>query len=303
MAHDFVDLFAGCGGWDVAAHALGRTVLGVELWEPAIRTRQEAKLDTWISGNVLDCDPCGPGLAAHSLIASPPCQTFSSAGKGVGRAEIKRLQSAVLGWNNYADLDEGAALTLEPLRWVRRRLESGLPYRAVLLEQVPQVQPIWDAYAAVLERLGYSVWTGVLSVENFSVPQTRKRAILLASQEKTMSDPMHTCAKPIAWNEALGITNPLAVLESNYKGGSSKPEGGKWPLGIRAFGQPSFTITGKLHKIRVLDQVTRLTPAQSGMLQTFPADFPWQGTLSDQSLQAGNAIPVAFAEALLLHIL
>jgi DNA (cytosine-5)-methyltransferase 1 len=42
------------------------------------------------------------------------------------------------------------------------------------------VAPLWEACARVLRRCGYSVATGVLRAEQYGVPQTRQRAILVA---------------------------------------------------------------------------------------------------------------------------
>jgi DNA (cytosine-5)-methyltransferase 1 len=92
-------------------------------------------------------------------------------------------------------------------------------------------------------------------------------------------------------------------MESNYRGvvnGRTHTEDGRWELGRRDFGQPSFTITGRAPKIVVPGHsTTRLLPAQMGVLQTFPADFPWRGNLGQQRLQAGNAIPPVLAYVIL----
>lgn len=38
---------------------------------------------------------------------------------------------------------------------------------------------------------------------------------------------------------------------------------------------------------------------EAGILQTFPAGYPWQGTKSDQYLQVGNSVPPLMARAVL----
>jgi DNA (cytosine-5)-methyltransferase 1 len=76
---------------------------------------------------------------------------------------------------------------LEPLRWA-----LDLKPEWVALEQVKEAQPIWDLVAVTLQGRGYSVWTGVLSAEQYGVPQTRKRSILIASRVRTVGPPEPT---------------------------------------------------------------------------------------------------------------
>jgi site-specific DNA-cytosine methylase len=72
------DLFAGPGGWDVAAAALGLDVTGIELDDYACATRRAAGLRT-VQDDVSAMNPRAFG-GVEGLIASPPCQAFSMAG-------------------------------------------------------------------------------------------------------------------------------------------------------------------------------------------------------------------------------
>ncbi|GGW34696.1 DNA cytosine methyltransferase [Streptomyces galilaeus] len=78
--------------------------------------------------------------------------------------------------------DERTGLVLQPLWWViERTRRPGLePFEAVILEQVPAVMPVWEKYAEVLTTLGYRTRTQLMFTEAFGVPQTRKRAVLMA---------------------------------------------------------------------------------------------------------------------------
>lgn len=189
-----VALFAGPGGSCLGAHANGIQPLGIEWDEQACATRIAAGLPTR-QADVAALDPMDFGPIT-GLIATPPCQAFSMAGKGVGRdhvpAIVDCLRDLAQGVDSRAKhnatcADDRAMLVVEPLRWA-----LALRPRWIALEQVPPVLPIWDVMADHLRELGYSVWTGVLSAEQYGVPQTRRRAFLIASLDGTVQPPEPT---------------------------------------------------------------------------------------------------------------
>ncbi len=187
--YDAEDLFAGPGGWDEAGKNLGLKILGYEWDATACLTRRAAGHPT-VEGDVRDSSPLP---YTKGLIASPPCQTFSTAGKGSGREEMAKVTEAVLAVDLGATFaDERTGLVLEPLGWAYQRYEEGNPYEWLAFEQVPTVLPIWEAYAEVLRSIGYNVWTGCLQAEMFGVPQTRKRAFLIARLHQPVSPPVPT---------------------------------------------------------------------------------------------------------------
>ncbi|MFJ2514782.1 DNA cytosine methyltransferase [Streptomyces griseoviridis] len=83
--------------------------------------------------------------------------------------------------------DERTGLVLTPLWWVieRSRRPGSDAYEAVVLEQVQAVMPVWEKYAEVLTTLGYRTRTQLMLTEAFGVPQTRKRAVLMARLGET----------------------------------------------------------------------------------------------------------------------
>jgi DNA (cytosine-5)-methyltransferase 1 len=201
MGRRVIDLFAGIGGGDVAARTLNMDPLGIELDDAACETRNVAGLRT-LQADVaalhpVDFAPC------HGLIGSPPCQAFSMAGKGAGRVAIPHYWRAIerMVRREPVDLEEldrrcadpRAHLVLEPLRWV-----LALEPRWVALEQVEPVLPLWEGMAMWLQRLGYYAWTGILSAERYGVPQTRRRAILIASLDRPVGPPPATHQRYVA---------------------------------------------------------------------------------------------------------
>lgn len=166
---DVVDLFSGGGGgWCLAARALGLTSVGIEWDRASCGTRAAAGLLT-IRADVASYPPERFAGRAEGITGSPPCQSFSSAGKRKGMA------------------DPRGQLVHEPMRWVR-----AVGPRWVALEQVPEVLGYWRWTAGELRKMGYSVWTGILNAADYGVPQIRKRAILLASLDRRVQPPAPT---------------------------------------------------------------------------------------------------------------
>ena len=160
-----IDLFAGPGGWDLGARTVGLDPVGIELDEDACQTRHAAGLRT-IQADASRL-PIPARLEVDGLIASPPCPDFSTAGKGAGiTGETGRLM-----WT------------------VPRFVEQYRP-RWVACENVPPALPWWAQFAEAFRGLGYRTWCGVLNAADFGVPQTRKRAFLLASLDREPHPPL-----------------------------------------------------------------------------------------------------------------
>lgn len=465
-----LDLFAGPGGLDVAAHVLGHEVTGIEWDAGACVTRANAGMDTFQG----DVRRYRAAFFPHAqvLTGGPPCQTFTVAGHGAGRRAlddvlryIDRLHTAVRdtadhpdgpvkAWTQvfrtwrqiheelrrkevearalkaekraveqsktkkrkamrerlealgnsaeeakrlikdlealqtpdfpdaelsgllkeFGDLDgaleklkarleelgdERTGLVLQPLWWIieRSRRPGAEAYEAVVLEQVPAVMRVWEEYAAVLRTLNYRTAKQFLHTEAFGVPQTRRRAVLMARLEPGRRDPLpeveethelyhrgashpgttkadkadtltlenvenengHPRKKPEKWvsmKAALENARPFSgevpvrsrtpfTVVSNY-GTGGVPEA----RGRRDHDAPSATITGKVSRNRVVHQGTdkdlpdglgRFNNAEAGVLQTFPASYPWGG--KDVPQQIGNAVPPRLALHVLRHVL
>jgi site-specific DNA-cytosine methylase len=138
--------------------------------------------------------------------------------------------------------DPRTALVLEPLHWVYEMHRTGAPYRWVAMEQVPTVLPLWSLYAELLREMGYSAVAAKLTSEMYGVPQTRVRAILVASldREVAMPTPTHSrfyardrmrldpgMPKWVSMSEALGwgmTERPYPVIASSRTTGGPDKE-------------------------------------------------------------------------------
>ncbi|ULR56219.1 DNA cytosine methyltransferase [Streptomyces deccanensis] len=400
-----LDLFAGPGGWSHALTVLGARDIGLEWDEWACKTRamagqltirtDVARYPTWIfSGRIL------------GLIASPPCQAWSMAGKRLGLVDQPLVHQAVAdlaaGRDTREQLlgacaDDRSLLAAEPMRYLHALNTVGEP-EWVAMEEVPDVLPLWKQYAAILRAWGFSVWVGILNAADYGVPQTRRRAILLASRVRTAEPPPPThaqLAEPeslfgpgrarwVSMAEALGwgaTDRPVpTVCAGGGPGGGPEPfpsgsrktltdarargtwaprpdseivlasrrEGSGWTArhgarDNRPADAPAPTFTAEAHRwswslrsnnqtnatIRRSDEPAgtlffghranectwvaeptveaagsapepiKITAREAGVLQSFPAGYPWQGNKGQMFSQIGNAVPPRLAAHLL----
>ena len=264
-------------------------------------------------------------------------------------------------------------LVLEPARFLYALVKGrpagvGQLLEWAAFEQVPSVLPLWQVYAEVLRAWGWSVWAGVLNSANYGVPQTRERAVLIASCVRKVAPPAPTHSKVsepdlfgpglpqwVSMASALGLDGDETVNtrgDRKTAGGNefstSRPSwaltektrswtlhtnrdqrpdgtrqtidphtapapaltsksGGQWVLRhnartnatVRAISEPAATLAfgHARNEYASTDGSTSrpLTQDEGSLIQSFPADYPWQGTKTKRFEQIGNAVPPMLA--------
>lgn len=315
-----LDLFAGPGGWDMGAQILGLPPIhGVDLDRDACATARAAGF--WRSQlDVAELDP-----AHHDdvtgLIASPPCPTFSAAGRRTGVADEALLRRAIdlLGgdgideeaWRRVTVQDPRSALLLETLRFA-----AELPNLEWLVaEQVPAVEPLWQWLAAELaafHRFG-SVAVVTLDAEELGIASRRRRTFLIGARHDSLDlsglpggtwwqtgryDSIHV---HVSLTPAVFPQTSMAQALGWPRGHRVNTRGNRRTSGGNEFAAdgPAWCLTEKARTWKRVADGTRLTPSDAGLLVGFPADYPWQGSRSRQFLQAADVVAPPVAAAVL----
>lgn len=279
-----LDAFAGAGGWSVACAQLGIDDLGIENEPIVVQTRAAAGFET-LFNDVWEGVHERANFTMPIFLGSPPCQAFSVAGRGDGRTAmddiLRALEEQVYALGRAGmdavrnKLGDKIALVLSPMSYISRDRPT-----FVALEQVPQVLPVWEAFKPHLEWMGYSVEVGVLSAEQYGVPQTRRRAILVARNDggiARLPRPTHSKyytrdperldkgVKPwVSMFEALENAQHEFLLSTYSTNGDYQNRG------VRTIDQPAPTITSKANRMK-WDGLESMSPEDASRLQTFPA--------------------------------
>jgi DNA (cytosine-5)-methyltransferase 1 len=160
---EFVDLFAGLGGFHSALKRLGHTCVFACEIDETLRELYRRNFGMEAAGDIRRVNISE--IPRHDILcAGFPCQPFSKAGDQPG------LKDPELG-----------DLYLQMLRVIRHHHPQYL-----ILENVPNLErhdngETWDVVKGLLEAEGYCVRLSKLSPHQFSIPQIRERIYIVAS--------------------------------------------------------------------------------------------------------------------------
>ena len=290
----FVDLFAGIGGFRIAADRLGwRCVFSSEIDRECQRT-YAANFGDEPAGDIRDLD--SEAVPSHDvLMAGFPCQPFSIIGKMNGMRDTR------------------GTLYFE----IERIVRSKRP-RWVVLENVKQLvsndqgrtlQTICDSLSAN----GYAVSWSVLNALNFGLPQKRERVFIIANRsgarfdwdrlETSLMTPLNEILEP-AVDAKYFVSDQ--IREKRFAKHSSDLSPSVWHENkggnISSYPYSCALRANASYNYLLVDGIRRLTPREMLRLQGFPDWF--RIVVSDMQIrkQAGNAVAVPVVTAVLTEL-
>jgi len=336
---NFVDLFCGAGGLSSGLEMAGfKCLFGNDANVHAINTfRKNHSSATSYSGSVAKVNETflrekTQGKKVHLVVGGPPCQGFSTVGRGNPEDERNSL------FNHYCRI----VGILKPDFFIFENVTGLLAKKnEATLEAI--LKSFYD--------LGYKVIAKVLEAQHYGVPQKRKRTILLGTllnkkltfpspkfetmvngkyiPPRTVGDALNELAKApreLTNNElkSADIKNETTKERLKFipegKGIRYKEDEDKFlpnhlKLGVdweniregrlrelclyrldRSL--PSPTIMTMNHNYYHPVENRRFTARELATLQGFPTDYEFVGKFSSQHRQIGNAVPPLMAKAL-----
>lgn len=327
--YKIIDLFCGIGGFSYGFEMTKQytTVLGVDFWDVALKTFQLNHPSTKVmQGDIRQLqedfwrDYQGK---ADVIIAGPPCQGFSMAGKRDVLDERNNLFKEVI----------------RVVKIVRPKVVVIENVMGLLSMTTPEGADVRGEIEKELRELGYFVESRVLTASSYGVPQNRKRVIFIASLKENLQFPIEEYGegrKPIVTvgdalgnipNEGNEYKEPVTDYQKLMAGRKdilnhepihhaplivqrmhSVPQGGNWqdiPMELGQGGgkhsnnyrrlksdEPSITIK-HVSKSMIIHPIYDRTPTirEVARIQSFNDDFILAGTKYDQHQQLANAVP------------
>ncbi|SDN79116.1 DNA cytosine methyltransferase [Alkalicoccus daliensis] len=234
-----IDLFSGCGGFSLGFQQAGLYIsAGIDMNEQAATTAsynlhwKNGENKTHISGDVAthtkedllpELDLSNPFL----VIGGPPCQAYSSIGKG----KLKSLGE------ERAHTNDSRGMLYEA--FINKVLEFNAEL-AVMENVVESVNyggvNIPETVCRILEKSGYSARWTILNAADFGVPQLRERVFVTASRKYNVTKdilpfPTH---QPPEGTLSRGSRRIKKFMENDYFLEPNSVENSKLPYWITA---------------------------------------------------------------------
>ncbi len=288
----YIDLFAGIGGFHLAADALGGKCLFASEIDAEAKKAYYANYGIMPSGDITKIS--NEEIPDHDvLLAGFPCQPFSIIGNRLGFDDIR------------------GTLFFE----IARILKAKTP-PIFVLENVKQLSrhnqgKTLNTILNTLKELGYLVHWKILNALDFGLPQKRERTIIVGFLNHSVN---FAFPCPHITGKLEDILEPDDTVDDKYFASEriikkrlekhhSEYNPGIWHENksgnITSYPYSCALRAGASYNYLLVNGVRRLTPREMLRLQGFPDTFKIVCNDSQTRKQAGNAVPVNVIKAVL----
>ena len=294
--HTVIDLYCGAGGFSLGFAASGFRACGIDRDPDAVATFR-ANIGQAECLN-LNSDISLP--KADVLIAGPPCQPWSRAGKQLGELDVR---------DGFPSIARSIELVNPIAIVVENVADIALEHRRTRL----------DDFVGELANRGYAISEAVLTASDFGVPQNRRRAFIFGVRHSNPVEMPIPCSRQTTPRDAIGDTCQvvpenarfLSKQMDRYIARYEKASGCRVPRDLH-LDRPARTLTvrnlagatGDMMRLALpCGRRRMLTVQEAARLQSFPDWFHFAGSRQSQFSQIGNAVPplLAFAVAKQVH--
>lgn len=314
--YNFIDLFAGIGGFHLALESMGAECVFASEWDKYAAETYEKNFHLKPFGDITQIDE--KNIPNHDILCGGfPCQAFSISGKQKGFEDTRgTLFFDIARIVNY---HKPKVLFLENVKNLSKH-DDGKTLKTII---------------KTLEELEYSVFTKVLNSSNFDLPQNRERVYIIAFHNTLNSK---TFKFPVPPNNPICLENILEnepknakVIERNdieiYKNYSvsnslfseiellNKPiqigKVNKGGQGERIYHTLGHAITlsaygggvgSKTGLYLVNGKIRKLSPRECARVQGFPDNFVLNSSDIQTYKQFGNSVSVNVLQHILIEI-
>jgi DNA (cytosine-5)-methyltransferase 1 len=323
-----LSLFTGAGGLDIGFHRMGFDIVASVEVEPIFCKTLEGNRGRYFSADckiicadIRHLEPVELHIeSVDVIIGGPPCQSFSAAGRRAGGVTgITDVRGSLFEhYCRFVQYFKPQAFIFENVRGILQG-NKGRDWQEILSQ---------------FESLGYSLFYKVLDAADYGVPQHRERLILVGAKKDAFLFP-HPTHGPDSLTKKPYVTAYEAISDLQSENEPIYDYGGKYgkllqevppgmnyhyftkelgyPRPIFAWrsrfsdflykadpDKPTKTIVARLGKYSgpFHWKSRKFTLAEFKRLQSFPDDYEFAGSLSEQLRQIGNSVAPKFADAL-----
>lgn len=209
---EFIDFFAGCGGFSLGLREAGwRLVRAINHWAPAIRSHQINFVDAEHERADLNVYDMRRLRRAKVLVGSPICTEASPSGANSGYRRLRQIEGQLALEVEEAPVGQAGYERTRATFFDFVRAAETWRFLAVLMENVPDVAWKWGLFEWFLRGmllLGYNLQIVCVSAAhiggagNLHAPQWRDRMFLIFTREGV---PLPDVApRPEAWCARCG---------------------------------------------------------------------------------------------------